>query len=214
MGTASRRGQSPFFFSAETIISPPLSASRASDATSADDGSHATPPMPTRGQEGICLIRWRTIGMSQSNISRGEEQPSKQGPPEEDLDALRHHAFHQTRDDRGEIGRRGRHPHTVYILGTTGKTIGHVVFHAVGVERSTHQPSHKHVQDIEYRECLEEMLKRHHLVQTPHEGDTEDGIGESTTHQRYAEHLDIQPTVEQDIVSTHIEGRKTSARRQ
>lgn len=52
------------------------------------------------------------------------------------------------------------------------------------------------------------MLKRHDLVQTPHEGDTEDGIGEATTHQRYAEHLDTQSTVEQDIVSTHIEGEE------
>ena len=41
-----------FFFSVETIISQPLSASRASDATSADDGSHATPPCPHAAKRG------------------------------------------------------------------------------------------------------------------------------------------------------------------
>lgn len=80
------------------------------------------------------------------------------------------------------------------------------------MEGSSYKSANEHVQHIEYRQCLEEMFERHDGMQTPHEGYTQHSIAEATPHQRYAQLLDVDIGIYQEIETASIETEAKSAK--
>ena len=117
----------------------------------------------------------------------GKEQGGDERPAEQYLDALRHESLGDALHHSREVGMTCRHPHAVDIAGAACKAVTNIVFHPSGMERSSHESSHEHMEDIEHGERLEEMLERHYFMQTPHEGYTQHGIAEPAPHQWQAE---------------------------
>lgn len=143
----------------------------------------------------------------------GEKHAGKQGPPKQYLYALRHETFYQVFHHLWEVDLRGAHPHAVDITRTARKAIAHIVFHASAMECGTHQSAHKHVQHVEHRKCLEEVLERHDFVQTPHKRNAQHSITESSPHKRHTQLRDADVRIHEEVKSSCIEAKRKQRKR-
>ena len=98
-----------------------------------------------------------------------EEYASNERPAKKYFDTLCYCALHELLHECLEMYGRRAQPYGIDKLRIACKGIAHVVFDAVSMERRSNESAHIHVQNVEDRQRLKKMLKRHDGMQTPHE---------------------------------------------
>lgn len=128
-----------------------------------------------------------------------KEQSGIERPSIKDLDTLRQQPFNQLGHRYGQPDALAAASHSIERLCITRQAIGDIVIEPVGLKCRANQSADEHVEDVEHAERLEEVLERHHFVQTPHQRDAHHGIGETAASERQSQCTDIKPRIDQEI---------------